>query len=147
MELLKQIAPRVTRAALVFTPDTGKQGFKYEPYFTNAAALLAVEPYLMTWRDVAELERKFVAHGKGNGLVVVNNTSNGANYKTLLALASQYELPAIFPYRWWAVAGGLFSYGSDMIEAHSLAASYIDRILKGASRSSLPIQQPTKYDF
>jgi putative ABC transport system substrate-binding protein len=64
MELLKQIAPTVARAALLFNPDTGHQGFLYEPYFNAAAAKLGVEPYLMTWRDAAEMERAFAAHGK-----------------------------------------------------------------------------------
>jgi hypothetical protein len=74
-----------------YSIQTQANNFRYEPYFNKAAALLGVEPYLMTWRDVAEIERAFAAHGKGNGLVVVNNTSNGANSKAIFGLASQYE--------------------------------------------------------
>ena len=101
----------------------------------------------MTWRNVAEMERVFAGHGKGNGIVMVNNTSNGLKSKAIFALASQYELPAVFPYRWWAVAGGLFSYGPDMIDAHYRLASYIDRVLTGESPAQLPIQQPNKFDL
>ncbi len=147
MQMLKEAAPKMERAALLFNPDRGTQGFLYESSFRAAATKLGVEPYLMTWRDVSELERLLADHGKGNGIVVVNNTSNGLNHRTIFALASQHGLPAIYPYRWWAVAGGLFSYGPDMVDAHRRMAPYIDRILKGESAGSLPIQQPTKFDL
>src|SRR4051812_1803811 len=85
----EKAAPKVARAGLLFNPDRGTQGFLYEPSFRAAAAELGIEPYLMTWRNVAEMERAFAAHGKGNGIVVVNNTSNGLNSKAIFALASR----------------------------------------------------------
>jgi putative ABC transport system substrate-binding protein len=147
MDLLKAAAPNVARAALLFNPDTGLQGFSYARSFESAASLLGVEPRIMTVRDVAEMEQGFAALGRGNGLVSVNDTFNASNSKVILALAGRYQLPAIFPFGWWASAGGLMSYGPDMVEIHRRSASYIDRILKGESPRDLPIQQPNKYEL
>ena len=147
MDLLKQIAPNVARAALLFNPDTAPHGFSYARSFEAAAASLGVEPITMTVHDVAEMEKAVAALGKGNGLIVLQDTFNATNRKTIFALASQYQLPAIYPYRFQAIEGGLMSYGPDLVELHRRSASYIDRILKGENPANLAIQQPTKYEF
>jgi putative ABC transport system substrate-binding protein len=147
MDLLKKVAPNVARAALLFNPDTAPHGFSYVRSFEAAAALWAVEPNTMTVRDVAEMERALAALGRGNGLIVCHDTFNATNRKAIYALASQYQLPAVYPFRFFAVDGGLMSYGPDVVEIHRRSASYIDRILKGESPANLAIQQPTKYEL
>jgi putative ABC transport system substrate-binding protein len=84
MDLLKQIAPNVARAALLFNPDTAPHGFSYARPFEPAAALLGVEPITMAVRDVAEMERAVAALGKGNGLIVLPDTFMATNRKTIL---------------------------------------------------------------
>ena len=147
MDLLKQIAPNVARAALLFNPDTAPHGFSYARSFEAAAASLGVEPITMTVHDVAEMEKAVAALGKGNGLIVLQDTFNATNRKTIFALASQYQLPTIYAFRFFASEGGLMSYGPDLVEMHRRSASYIDRLLKGESPANLAIQQPTKYEF
>jgi putative ABC transport system substrate-binding protein len=147
MDLLKQIAPNVARAALLFNPDTAPHGFSFARPFQAAAALLGVEPITMAVRDVAEMERAVAGLGKGNGLIVLPDTFMATNRKTIFALVRQYQLPATYGFRFYASEGGLISYGPDFVEMHRLSASYIDRILKGESPANLAIQQPTKYEL
>jgi putative ABC transport system substrate-binding protein len=147
MDLLKKAAPNISRAALMFNPDTAPHGFSYVGSFEAAAALSAVEPNTLTVRDVAEIERALAALGRGNGLVVANDTFTASNRKAIIALASQYQLPGIYGFRFFPSEGGLMSYGPDLLEMHRRSASYIDRILKGESPGNLPIQQPTKYEL
>jgi putative tryptophan/tyrosine transport system substrate-binding protein len=147
MDLLKKCAPHVARASLLFNPDTAPYGLSYVLSFEAAAALLIVEPHTMSVRDVAEMERAIAVLGTGNGLIVVNDTFNLSNRKVIMALAAQYQLPAIYPLHFFATEGGLMSYGPDVVEIHRRSASYIDRILKGESAGNLPIQQPTKYEL
>jgi putative tryptophan/tyrosine transport system substrate-binding protein len=147
MDLLKQIAPNVARAAVLFNPDAAPHGFSFARPFEAAAASLGVEPITMAVRDVAEMERAVAALGKGNGLIVLPDTFMATNRKTTFALVSQYQLPAIFGFRFYVSEGGLMSYGPDFVEMHRRSASYIDRLLKGESPANLAIQQPTKYEF
>jgi len=93
LDLLKKSAPNVARAALLFNSDTAPYGLPYVHSFEVAAALLAVQPNTMNVRDTAEMERAIAVLGKGNGLVIVNDTFNVSNRKTIIALASQYQLP------------------------------------------------------
>jgi putative ABC transport system substrate-binding protein len=95
----------------------------------------------------AQKLRAAAALGKGNGLIVLPDTFNATNRKTIFALASQYQLPAIYGFRFFVSEGGLMSYGPDFVEMHYRSASYIDRILKGESPANLAIQQPTKLEF
>ena len=145
MELLKQIAPNVARAGLMFNPDTAPHGFSFARPFEAAAAKLSVEPITLAVRNVAEMERAGL--GKGNGLIVLPDTFMATNRKTIFALASQYQLPTTFGFRFFVAEGGLISYGPDFYEMHRRSASYVDRILKGESPANLAIQQPTKYEL
>jgi putative tryptophan/tyrosine transport system substrate-binding protein len=147
MELLKEIAPNVERAGLMFNPDTAPHGFSFARPFEAAAAKLGVEPITMTVRDVAEMERGAAGLGKRNGLIVLPDTFMATNRKTIFALASRYELPTTFGFRFFVSEGGLLSYGPDFYEMHRRSASYIDRILKGESPANLAIQQPTKFEL
>jgi putative ABC transport system substrate-binding protein len=118
MDLLKQIAPNVARAAVVFNPDTAPHGFSFARAFEAAAASFGVEPITMAVRDLAEMERTVAALGKGNGLIVIPDTFMATNRKTTFALVSQYQLPAIFGFRFYASEGGLMSFGPDFVEMH-----------------------------
>jgi len=147
MDLLKKAAPNMARAALMFNPDTAPHGFSYVASFESAANFSAVEPNTVLVRNVTEIERALSALGKGNGLVVVNDTFTASKRTDIIALASQYELPAVGGFRYFPDEGLLMSYGPELLGMHRRSASYIDRLLKGESPASLPIEQPTKYDL
>ena len=100
-------------------------------------------------RDAAEIERPLdsLADATNTGVIVVPDASVTVNRERIIARAARYRLPAIYPYRFFVSSGGLMSYGPDLIDLYGRAASYVDRILKGANPSDLPIQEPTKFEF
>jgi putative tryptophan/tyrosine transport system substrate-binding protein len=148
LELLKQIAPAVTRVAVLrdaATPSgTGQFG-----------AIQAVAPSLkldvvpVNMRDAADLERAIATFARApNGGLIVAGSGLAILYRDqIIALAARYKLPAIYYERFFAASGGLVSYGSDRIELYRLAAGYIDRILKGDKPANLPVQAPTKFEL
>jgi ABC-type uncharacterized transport system substrate-binding protein len=146
VELLKEAAPRVSRVALLFNPET----FSSESYFgaaEAAAAVLGVRPIRTAFRDVLELVRaidEFAAEPGGSLLVP---PTEDARRSTILRLAEQHRLPAIYAYKYYAVEGGLMAYGPDNIDLYRHAPSYVDRLLRGAKVSELPVQFPTKFEL
>jgi putative ABC transport system substrate-binding protein len=100
-------------------------------------------------RDAQEIERAVTtfAAGSNDGLVVIGSPLTAIHSDLIVALAAQYRLPAVYPFRYFATRGGLISYGPDSIEPYRRAAGYVDRILRGEKPTNLPVQAPAKYDL
>jgi len=145
LELLKQIAPNVTRAAVLRDPVAVGIG--------QFAAIQAVAPSLQVElspidaRDVAEIERAVTAFAKqpNGGLIVSASAFTIIHRVLIITLAAKHELPAVYPYRFFVAGGGLISYGPDPRDQFRLAAGYVDRILKGEKPADLPVQDPTRF--
>ena len=148
LELLKEIAPRVTRAAILRDPTlpagTGQLGA-----IQALAPSIGVETTPIDVRDVGEIERAIAnfARTPNSGLVVSTSTAAVANRKPIITLAAQHSLPAVYFLNIFAEDGGLISYGPDVLSQYRQAAGYIDRILKGERPADLPVQAPTKYEL
>jgi putative tryptophan/tyrosine transport system substrate-binding protein len=149
IELLKEIAPRVNRAAFLFQPATATYAEIYLTPFRAAAISLGVEPIPAPVNDGSEFERVIgaLAREPNGSLIVMPNSFMNAHRADIVALASRYRLPVIAPYRFFPEIGGLLSYGNDQADNFRRAASYADRILKGAKPTELPVQAPVKYEL
>jgi putative ABC transport system substrate-binding protein len=149
MELLKEIAPRITRVALVSNPATGPQLQFYMPSIKATASSVAVEVSVAPVHAKEEIEGVIAAQARapGGGLIVMPDAFTNTNAEMIIALAVRYRVPTIFNDPIYAELGGLIAYGTDFAELFRQAAEYIDRILKGAKPGELPIQQPTKYEL
>jgi ABC-type uncharacterized transport system substrate-binding protein len=149
LELLKEIAPRVTRVAFLFNPATAP----YAEYFLNpfkaAAASFAVEGIATPVRDSSELESVVAAQARepNGGLIVMPESFLNTHRVEITSLAARYRLPAVYAFRFFTEFGGLLSYGNDFIDNYRRAATYVDRILKGEKPANLPVQAPTKYEL
>jgi putative ABC transport system substrate-binding protein len=149
LEALKQIAPRVTRVALIYNPETAPYADLSQRPVEAAAPAFAVMPITVAARSVAELESAVDAFARTptGGLLVLPDVTNLIHRDQIIALAARHRLPAVYPYRYYAASGGLLSYGSEQADVFRRAASYVDRILKGTSPGELPVQAPTKYEL
>ena len=148
LELLKEIGPRVTRAAVVRDAAVAS-GIGQFGAIQAVAPSLGVELYPIDPRDAGEIERAITAFAnRPNGGLVVTATNLAATHRsTIIALATRHRLLAVYPYRFFAAAGGLISYGPNTIDQYRRAAGYVDRILKGEKPADLPVQAPTKYEL
>jgi putative ABC transport system substrate-binding protein len=148
LELLKEIAPRVTRAAILRDPTlpagTGQLGA-----IQSVAPSLGVETTPIDTRDAGEIERSITdfARTPNAGLVLVAVPGAIVNRKLIITLAAQHRLPAVYFHSTFARDGGLLSYGPDPVALFRQAAGYVDRILKGEKPADLPVQAPTKYEL
>jgi ABC-type uncharacterized transport system substrate-binding protein len=148
LELLKQIAPTVTRVAVLrdaATPSgTGQFGA-----IQSVAPSLKVEVLPVNMRDARELERSITtfARSPNGGLILTGSGLSILHRDLIITLAARHKLPAIYYERFFVSAGGLISYGSDRIELYRLAAGYVDRILRGEKPADLPVQAPTKFEL
>ena len=149
LEALKHVAPAVTRVALIFNPDTAPFAHMFWQPVEDAAPSFDVEPIQAPIRDVGEIERTIAAFARNayGGLIVLPDVSTTNHRDLIIALAARHRLPAVYPYRYFAASGGLMSYGTDLTDVHRRAASYVDRILKGAVPGDLPVQGPAKFEF
>jgi ABC-type uncharacterized transport system substrate-binding protein len=149
LEALKHVAPAVTRVALIFNPDTAPFAHLFWQPVEDAAPSFDVEPMQAPVRDVGEIERTIAAFARNanGGLMVLPDVSTTNHRDLIIALAARHRLPAVYPYRYFATSGGLMSYGSDLADVYRRAASYVDRILKGAVPGDLPVQAPAKFEF
>jgi len=148
LELLKQIAPRVTRAAVIRDPTaTGTVG--QLGAIQSVAPSVGVELRSIDARDAGEIERGVTtfARGSNDGLIVTSSRLAVLHRDLIIALAGQHRLPAVYPYRFYATGGGLMSYGPDIVDQFRRAAGYVDRILKGEKPADLPVQTPTKFEL
>ena len=148
LELLKQIAPGMTRAAVLRDPAIAS-GVGQFAVIQSAAPTLGVELTPVNVRDAGEIERGITvfARGSNGGLIVTANALAVVHRDLIIALAVRHKLPAIFPFRFHVTGGGLMSYGPDTHQPHRRAAGYVDRILKGEKPADLPVQAPTKYEL
>jgi putative ABC transport system substrate-binding protein len=147
-ELLKQIAPTMTRAAVLRdTQSTAAVG--QFAVIQSVASSVGVEMVPISLGDVSDIEREIeaFAHSGNGGLIVTAGTSPIIHLDLIEGLAVRYKLPAIYPERSFVTAGGLLSYGPSYIDEYRSAASYVDRILKGEKPADLPVQAPTKYEL
>jgi putative ABC transport system substrate-binding protein len=149
LELLKEIAPRVTRVAGLFNPATVPHAEYWLHPFKAAAASFAVEAIAAPVHDRSELESVIAAQARepNGGLIVMPGAFMTAHRAEVTSLAARYRLPAISPYRFYTELGGLLSYGYDQLDNFRRAATYADRILKGAKPSELPVQAPVKFEL
>jgi putative tryptophan/tyrosine transport system substrate-binding protein len=149
VELLKEIAPTVTRCVLLFNPTTAPYAEYFLSPFNAAAVSFAIDAGAARVRDPAELETVIVAQTRepNGGLVVMPDTFLSTHRAKITTLASQYRLPAVYPFRFYAASGGLLSYGGDSLDIFRRAAAYADRILRGAKPSELPVQAPVKFEL
>jgi len=148
LELLKEIAPRVTRAA-VLRDSAIAAGPAQFGVIQAAAPSLGVELRVVDVRDTGEIERAITAFAQGsnNGLIVTGSPAAIFHRDLVITLAARHRLPAVYPVRVFAVAGGLISYGAESVDQLRRAAGYVDRILKGEKAGDLPVQLPAKYDL
>jgi putative ABC transport system substrate-binding protein len=148
LELLKQVAPHVTRAAVLRDPliaaGSGQLGA-----IQSVAPSFGVELTPLGVRDAGEIERGITAFARGSngGLIVTASTLATLHRELIITLATRHKLPAVYYFRFFATAGGLISYGPDPIDPFRLAAGYVDRILKGEKPADLPVQAPTRYEL
>jgi putative ABC transport system substrate-binding protein len=147
LELLKEIAPSVTRVAVLrdFSNSTEVGQFGV---IVAVASLLRVEVSAINMRDADEIERGVAAfaHTPNSGLIATAGGAGFVHRALITALAAHHRLPAVYPYRFFVSDGGLISYGPDQTDQFRRAASYVDRILKGEKPADLPVQAPTKYE-
>jgi putative tryptophan/tyrosine transport system substrate-binding protein len=148
LELLKQIAPTVTRAAVLRDP-TIASGIGQFAAVQTVAPSLRVDLSAVDVRDAAEIERAVTAFARSpNGGLIVTASALTTRYRDLIiALAARLGLPAVYPYRLFVNDGGLISYGPDFLDQYRQAAGYVDRILKGDKPAEMPVQAPTKYEI
>jgi putative tryptophan/tyrosine transport system substrate-binding protein len=147
LELLKEIAPRVTRAIAIFNPET--HSGQYWQTTEAAARSLAVEFSRAPARGAAGIESAVagLTREPNGGVLVMPDSFTLAHRELIIALTARHRLPSISPFRVFTTSGGLLCYGVDQVETYRLAASYVDRILKGEKPAELPVQAPTKFEL
>jgi putative ABC transport system substrate-binding protein len=146
LKLLKEIAPRVTRVAIIRNA-ANPAGVAMFGALQNAARVLGVEASPINIRDAREIERSVEAFARSpNGGLVVTQTVS-FHRDLIIAAAARHKLPAVYPLRYDATGGGLISYGPDVVDQFREAAAYVDRILKGEKPADLPVQAPTRYEL
>jgi putative ABC transport system substrate-binding protein len=147
LELLKEIAPNVTRVAVI-RDNTSVAGVGQVSAIQSVASSLRVELAVMNFRSPADLESAVAAFASpSSGLLVAQGGTTVVHRKLIIALAAKHRLPAVYVARVFVVHGGLMSYGTDRADQFRLAAGYVDRILKGEKPADLPVQTPNKYEL
>jgi putative ABC transport system substrate-binding protein len=146
LELLKQLSPAVTRAAVLRDP-TIASGIGQFAAVQAVAPSLGVDLSAVDVRDAGEIERAITAFARSSngGLIVTANALATRHRELIITLAAQHRLPAVYPYRRFVDDGGLVSYGPDFVDQYRQAAGYIDRVLKGEKPAEMPVQAPIKY--
>ena len=150
LELMRAVAPHVTRVGFLFNPQTAPYARYYLDTFRSAASSLAIEPIEAPFHNAAELETVVTKLGQegGVGMIVAPDTSNAVYRETIYSLANRFRIPTISGFRFSSTeAGGLMTYGIDSAHMFRGAATYVDRILRGAKPADLPVQLPTKFEL
>lgn len=148
LEVLKEISPKLERAALLETPTDPATAARRQP-FENAATALGLRASSIPMHDIEDMERGLALLGRaGNGgLIVVPSANVIVHRHAIIAAAARHHVPAVYPFRLLVIDGGLMYYGADVIDLTRRAAGYIDRILRGARAAELPVQTPTRYQM
>jgi len=148
LELLKEIAPSVTRVAVMVNPDS-TSSLHFAGSAAATASKFAVEVATVSVRDSAQIEAAIMQFGResGRGIIIPPDPVTNTHRKLIVELAARYRVPAIYALRAATVEGGLISYGVDLVDLFRQAAVYVDRVLRGEKPSDLPVQQPTKFEL
>ena len=148
LEMLKEVAPRITRVAVVRDASI-PAGIGQFAVIQAAAASYGIDLRVSDPQDANGMERAIAAvAGESNGgLIVTASTRAARNRNEIVSLAAKHRLPAVYPVRYFVTSGGLISYGPDLNDGYRRAATYLDRILKGEKPADLPVQAPTKYEL
>jgi putative ABC transport system substrate-binding protein len=148
LELLKEIAPGLTRVILLWDPAISA-GIGQFAIIQSVATSAGIDVRPVNLRDAGEIERAITAFARApnGGLVVTSSPLAVAHRDLIIALAARHKLPAVYYERFYAAAGGLISYGANFVDQYRRAAGYVDRILKGEKPADLPVQAPTKYEL
>jgi putative ABC transport system substrate-binding protein len=148
LDLLKQIAPAVTRVAIL-RDSADPAGIGQWGALQSAAPAMGVELRPVGVRDAVEIDRAVTDFARlpNGGLIVTGGAPTAVHRELIVTLAARYRLPAIYPFRYHVTSGGLISYGPDTLDQYRRAAVYVDRILKGEQPADLPGQAPTKYEL
>jgi putative tryptophan/tyrosine transport system substrate-binding protein len=149
LRLMRDVAPRVTRVGILFNLQTAPYARYYLDAFRSATSALAIEAFEAPVRNSAELEAAMTKLGTDSsvGFLVMSDTSMSLYRQVIYSLADGYRLPVIYPFSFYVREGGLISYGIDLADTLRGAATYVDRILRGAKPNQLPVQQPTKFEL
>jgi putative ABC transport system substrate-binding protein len=149
LELLKEIAPRVARVAVMFNPDTAPYAEYFLRSLKTAAPKLGVKAFTAPVRSESDIQEAIAGLGREpvGGLIVMTDSFMVVHRRSLISLAARYKVPATYFSGYLVADGGLSSYGVDVGDSFPRAASYVDRILRGAKPAELPVQQPTKFEL
>jgi putative ABC transport system substrate-binding protein len=149
VQVLKEIAPETTRAAVIFNPDTATYYRLYMNSIETAGGSFGLKICEAAVRSRVEIGAAIseLAREPAGGLISMSDSFVGVHRDLVIALAAKYRLPAVYPFRFEVMDGGLVSYGVDLSDINRRAASYVDRILKGETPAGLPVQTPTKYQL
>ena len=149
LEILKQLAPKMTRVALLFNPEAAPYAKYFAQTIEVAPAPYRVQLISAPVRAAREIEQTVAEFAKqpNGGLLVVPDLFTAGHRDLIVAVAGEHRLPAIYPFRYFVERGGLISYGSETADLFGRSASYIDSILRGAKPANLPVQQPTKFEL
>jgi len=148
LELLKQIAPGVRRAAVLRDP-ANVSGIGQFAVIQSVAQLVGVEISAINLRDAGEIDRAVTAFARSadGGLILTSGALAAVHRELIIKLAARYKLPAVYPRRYYVTRGGLVSHGVDFVDQYRRAAGYVDRILRGEKPADLPVHAPTKYEL
>jgi putative ABC transport system substrate-binding protein len=150
LEVLKDLDPTIRRVAFMFNPATAPgAGRYYLSAFETGAVALAVEPIIAKVNDIGEIEQAIsaLARQPNGGLIITPDIFLASHRDSIIELTARHRVSAIYPFRIYPDAGGLISHGNDAVDIFGRAASYVDRILKGANPADLPVQTPTKFEL
>jgi putative tryptophan/tyrosine transport system substrate-binding protein len=150
VSMLKDMVPQLARVALMYNPDSvPDSGTFFSGAFMEAAAQYKVQPIIAEVHDPAEIENTITKLGgeTGSGIALVPDNFTTVHRELIISLTAQFRIPAIYPYRYFAEAGGLLSYGVDAVDLFRRASEYVSRILRGAEPADLPVQAPTKFEL
>jgi putative tryptophan/tyrosine transport system substrate-binding protein len=149
LELLKAIAPGVTRVGLIFNPDVSRTWPNWSDEFVSVASSFSFEPVALRVHDVSDLQGTLMefARAPGSAVIVMPDVFTVGHHAEVVWNGTRYNLPACYPFRYFATDGGLMSYGANGAEVSRQAASYVDHILKGTHPGDLPIQQPNAFEL
>ena len=149
IELLREIAPKTTRASLMFNPDSAPQSDYYRVPLESAARSVGIVPEVSLARSDDDIEAAIagLAQELGSGLIIMPDFWASAHRKQIISQAARYRVPAVYPYSFFAREDGLLSYGVSLADFYRNAARYVNRILKGDNPADLPVQAPTKFEL
>jgi putative tryptophan/tyrosine transport system substrate-binding protein len=147
--LLKEVSAKIAHVTVLYHPRTAPYAASFLEPLQASAAASSVQVQPAEIQDASDVERVIATlpSNSSSGLVVIPSVFMSGHRDLIVAAAARHAVPAVYPFRFFATAGGLIAYGADGVDLHSRAASYVDRILKGAKPAELPVQQPTKYEL